>query len=89
MTGSVVNQSGVLNGVIHSRVSMSASVHHSRSDAIPAYDGKYTVVPKTTSQELLTKDKKMKDNVTIKSIPYFETSNEEGTTVYIGDDLYG
>lgn len=89
MTGNITYQSGVLNGVIHSRVSMTASVHNSRSDIVPLYNGEYTVVPKTVSQELLTKDKKMKDNVTIKSIPYFETSNEEGTTVYIGDDLYG
>lgn len=49
------------------------------------YDGEYTVVPKTHEQELDTKNKLMKDNVTVKKIPYHEVSNDTGTTVIIAD----
>ena len=33
-----------------------------------------------------TKNKKMEDNVTVLAIPYFETSNLTGKTVYIGGE---
>ena len=49
------------------------------------YDGSYEVTPSVDSQTLFTKDKTMSDNVTVKSIPYYETSNEQnGKTIYIG-----
>lgn len=52
-----------------------------------AYDGDYEVIPKTYSQTLGTKLKFMTDDMTIKEIPYFETSNEDGTTVYIANTI--
>ena len=52
---------------------------------IPKYEGDYTVTPKTTQQEMETEGLAMKDNVTIKPIPYYETSNGYGSTVYIGE----
>ena len=49
------------------------------------YDGDYEVVPKPRiAQRLETKDKYMKDDVVVFEIPYFETSNPQGKTVYIG-----
>lgn len=52
------------------------------------YDGKYEVTPKTYEQFLSTKDKLMMDDVKIKEIPYFETSNaEDGITVYIANTI--
>lgn len=48
------------------------------------YEGKYTVTPKTISQTLHTANLVMDDNVTVLEIPYFETANETGDTVYIG-----
>lgn len=52
------------------------------------YDGEYEVVPDITEQSLQTSQKFMEDNVTIKEIPYSETSNTSGgNTVYIGKEL--
>lgn len=51
---------------------------------VPPYDGDYIVTPKADEQTLSTREKRMLDDVTIKSIPYVETSNVDGTTVYIG-----
>lgn len=48
------------------------------------YDGSYNLVPKVVSQSIKTKDKVMKDNVTVAEIPFHEVSNETGTTVVIG-----
>lgn len=56
-------------------------------EGIETYEGDYTVIPKTTEQELYTKNKMMKDNVTVQKIPYHEISNKTGTTVVIGGIL--
>ena len=50
------------------------------------YTGAYVVHPKTTSQELNTKDHHMTDNVTVDAIYYSETSNLSGITVFIGEN---
>ena len=50
------------------------------------YEGDYVVTPKASTATVLpTKDKAMTDDVTVLKIPYFETSNENGTTVYIAE----
>jgi hypothetical protein len=52
------------------------------------YKGDYTVIPDVEAQTLETKQKLMTDNVTIKEIPYYDTSNlAGGITVYIGSTL--
>lgn len=52
------------------------------------YTGEYEVIPKAhESQTLETKDKLMEDNVFIFSVPYFQTSNEHGDTVYIASEV--
>lgn len=49
------------------------------------YDGEYQVTPKFTEEILETKDKLMKENVTISPIGVARVSNPSGgTTVYIG-----
>ena len=51
----------------------------------PVYDGDYVVTPDTEDDiYLYTNDKLMKNDVTVKKIPYYETSNVSGYTVYIG-----
>lgn len=56
--------------------------------ALPAYDGEYIVTPKAyEDQTLATKNKRMKDNVTVKAVPYWETSNKYGETVYIASEV--
>lgn len=49
------------------------------------YSGSYDVTPTVDPQSLATKDKFMKDDVHIQSIPYFDVGNTSGgSTVYIG-----
>ena len=49
------------------------------------YEGSYEITPRTVSQTLPTENKLLIQNLNIKSIPYYETSNETGgTTVVIG-----
>ena len=57
-------------------------------DEIEAYDGPYVVTPAIDSQVLSTAQKRMTDNMTVKAIPYFQTSNPQmGETVYIGSEV--
>lgn len=57
-------------------------------DEIEAYDGPYVVTPAIDSQVLPTAQKRMIDNMTVKAIPYFQTSNPQmGETVYIGSEV--
>lgn len=55
---------------------------------VPEYEGEYVVIPEVISQTLETKDKRMTDNVLVREIPYYETSNpQNGLTVYIANSL--
>lgn len=51
------------------------------------YDGDYEVTPKVDAQSLPTATKVMLQDVQINKIPYFETSNEYGNTIYIGSEV--
>lgn len=54
-------------------------------DRLPYYDGAIVVDPRKVEQTLETKNKSMKDDVTINPIYYSETTNEGGGyTAYIG-----
>lgn len=50
------------------------------------YEGSYVVTPKTTEQQLETKNKLLTENVRILKIPYIEISNAYGTTVNIAEE---
>ena len=53
-----------------------------------AYIGDYEVIPTLEAQMLPTKDKVLTDNITVKSIPVFSTSNNSGgNTVYIAREV--
>jgi hypothetical protein len=55
--------------------------------SIDVYDGEYIVTPiPYDSQTLETKHKVMADDVTVLAIPYYETSNISGITIYIGGE---
>ena len=74
LTGKISGNSNNLGGVI------------TFSDGITTYSGDYTITPRVQSQTMNTKNKKMEDNVTVLAIPYYETSNLKGKTVYIGGE---
>ena len=49
------------------------------------YDGPYEITPTVDLQELETRSKLMRDDVTVLAIPYYETSNlSGGYTAIIG-----
>lgn len=49
------------------------------------YEGEYVLTPETTDQILLTKEKLLKDNVTVKAVPKQIVDNPSGgQTVTIG-----
>lgn len=52
------------------------------------YTGAYVVTPRVDGQTLATTGKLMTDDVTIKAIPYYDTTNAAGgSTVYIASTL--
>lgn len=51
------------------------------------YLGAYEITPQVDAQTMPCIGKKMMKNVDIKAIPFFETSNEAGTTVYIAAEV--
>lgn len=62
-------------------------VHTVTVGAAP-YEGDYEVTPKFEAQTLETAKKYMTDNLTVKSIPYYEVSNSAGgITVYIASEV--
>ncbi len=59
---------------------------------VDPYEGEYVITPKVESQTMPTAQKYMTQDVQIKGIPIFETSNNSGgKTVYIGSEveIYG
>lgn len=58
-----------------------------REDALP-YTGAYDITPRIDEQTLPTAQKLMTEDLKVKAIPYFETSNaSDGETVYIGSEV--
>ena len=54
---------------------------------VPTYQGDYVVAPKPfTNKVLKTNGFRMTDDVTVLKIPYYQTSNESGYTIYIGGE---
>lgn len=58
-------------------------------DSVPEYEGEYTVLPLAFQEtRLSTKDKKLTEDIIVKEIPYYETSNTSGgNTVYIAGQI--
>lgn len=62
----------------------------SMGSSIPSgdYDGPYEVTPKAYEEQILyTANKTMAQNVTIHEVPYYETPNTDGNTVYIASEV--
>lgn len=63
----------------------SAAVHAFDSAHVPGYSGEYEVVPGLSeSTTLPTKGRRMSGDLVVEPVPYYETSNEYGTTIVIG-----
>lgn len=54
----------------------------------PTYDGAYEVTPSAHEAQILeTEGRVMEDDVTVRIIPFFQTSNISGDTVYIASEV--
>ena len=52
------------------------------------YEGPYDVTPKVTAQTLPTAKKLMREDVSVRAIPYFDVSNPAGgNTIYIANEV--
>ena len=74
---------GKVSGI--SNLNGAISIPDSVGSDIETYSGDYTITPKVWSQSFETKNKRMEDDLTVLAIPYYETSNPTGKTVYIGE----
>lgn len=84
----VTESHGVLKCTIHSaRPSLKGRIRIGKGASAPPYEGEYTITPAPfESQTLETNNKLMHDDVTVLAIPYYETSNVSGITIYIGGE---
>lgn len=76
-----------LTGVFNTNTKLNGTVINGEGVSRSYYSGDYEVIPKASSQTLETKEKIMRDDLEITSIPYFETSNQYGKTIYIGTEV--
>lgn len=60
-----------------------------KGEVIPIYEGNYNILPLAFQETILqTKNKKLINNIIIREIPYYETSNPSGgNTVYIAGQV--
>lgn len=85
MTGSI-NAVPTISGSLNAVVMMSGSLNVVEGYWPDTYDGEYIFTSDVhNDQEVDTSKKLMIRDITIKKIPYFETSNLSGETVYIGE----
>lgn len=83
IVGSIVTVTPSLSGDVTVTAELTTAVHYSGSDI---YDGTYEVTPLAHDAVVLpTRHKQMRDNVTVFKVPYYETTNVSGTTVYIAE----
>ena len=61
------------------------TIEEGSGGTLPYYNGPYSAIPRKVEQTLETKNKSMRDDVTIDPINYSETINPQGgNTVVIG-----
>lgn len=88
---SIIKLDGVITGSLSPQYSITGEISpvdiitgELSVDVLPdLYEGSYEVIPKVKKQYLYTRDKWLKDDVTVHDIPYDEVSNTYGTTVTI------
>ena len=82
----VTESYGVLKCTIRSnRPVLKGFVRIGKGGSAEPYSGDYVVTPAPfAEQTLATKNKLMANDVTVNAIPYYETSNISGITIYIG-----
>lgn len=75
---------------LSARVSMSGNLRGelSKNTKYTNYTGDYEITPKVESQTMYTKNRLMVNDVEIKGVPIFSTSNNAGgNTIYIAKEV--
>lgn len=82
----ILEENATLNVELSSSSSIGISVEIQTPHAVDVetYEGEYEITPSVSRQELETKNRLLSDDIVVKEIPYYETSNESGITIYIG-----
>lgn len=75
-----------LTATLNSVPTICGDIAIAHSQEIAPYLGPYEVTPRVSAQTMSTKSKYMTEDMLIKAIPYYETSNVSGKTVYIGEE---
>ena len=91
MSGSMGTVKNLI-GKVNPSSEIDGSIYTPTDIKTPIYNGEYIVTPKAFKEQTLkTNGKKMINDVTIKEVPYYETSNTDGgETVYIAGEVnYG
>lgn len=80
-----------VNGNISPITTISGNITYGvgEGDTPIIYEGDYDVIPLAFQETVLkTKNKKLVDNIVVKEIPYYETTNlSGGNTVYIAGHI--
>lgn len=70
------------------RLNVEFSEYQTVQNLPETYTGDYAITPTVTAQVIPTKNRYLTDDMTVKEIPYYETSNTTGgNTVYIANVL--
>lgn len=80
ITGNIISQENINGNITYG---------NGNGEYLAPYEGEYEVTPLAFEETVLrTNGMKMTDDVIIKEIPYYETSNESGgSTVYIAGTI--
>lgn len=83
--GGRIDAKGKMSGRIRQEKPIKGQVGYARTKPLPWYEGEYEVTPKWEDITLETKQRSMRDDVTVTEIPYLEVENPQGgVTVVIG-----
>lgn len=86
LSGSIAAEAS-LSGTLSSVGGLAGKVSVTKEYDI--YDGEYKIVPRIFEKQVLpTSNRVLKEDVVVKEVPFYETSNDSGgITAYIGKDV--
>lgn len=83
-----ISSESTLSGKLSASGGLSGKLSMASTASYEVYEGDYKVVPQAFNpQTLETADKLLKENIVVAEVPFIETSNESGLTVYIAREV--
>lgn len=83
-----ISAESTLSGKLSASGGLSGKLSMATAASYEVYEGDYKVVPQAfNTQTLETANKLLKENIVVAEVPFFETSNETGLTVYIAREV--